>query len=106
MNKDKKLNKMIIEIVLLGLTFASIVILYGVYLLMRNDKVCEFRQKVIKLCHERNLVEIYNLSPNRINCWQLFYNKLPSYESMLHSFKPLKLETYFTEEEIRELTKI
>jgi hypothetical protein len=75
-----------------------------VYISKRNNEVCDFRKKIIHLCHERNVRRIIQLVPNPANSWVLFYYNLPSYDSMLHSFKPLKLESYYTEEEINELT--
>lgn len=77
----------------------------SMYFLIRNDRVLSFSRKVIDLCHERNMRMIHQFAPNSLNSFELFYEKLPSYESMLYSFKPLKLESYFTEEEIKELTE-
>ena len=36
---------------------------------------------------------------------QKFTKKLPSYTDMLYSFKCINLKTYFTQEEIEELTR-
>lgn len=61
------------------------------YLLLRNGKVCDFRIKFIKFANLANYKEVIKL-----------HDKY-SYEEMLYSFKPLKLEAWFTEEEIKIL---
>lgn len=61
------------------------------YLLFRNGKVYDFRIKFIKIANLANYKEVIKL-----------YDKY-SYEEMLYSFKPLKLEAWFTEEEIKIL---
>lgn len=70
------------------------------YRLYRNDKVYKFRCEIIDLEFERHLEAIRQ---------GLFFKHLHlvdkhSYDDMLYSFKPLKLENWFTEEEIKYLT--
>ena len=96
------LANMVLEILGIAAIFA---VWLAIYFLTRNDRVFSFRSMVINLCHERNLRRIRQIDSNPTNSWQLFYDKLPSCESMLYSFKPLKLESYSTEEEIKELTE-
>ena len=77
-----------------------IVIVYLFYILIRNYFVCEFRKKVNNLAYEYNMRHITN---RKKDGWELSYDKLPSYDSMLHSFKRLRLESYFDQKTINEL---
>lgn len=65
----------------------------------RNDKVYYFRKRVIDLSCKRNIKLIHQFKKPKD-----FYNRLPSYHAMMFNiFKPIKLETYFTKKEIKEL---
>lgn len=92
---------LIILLILLGfLAFCLGVTALGCYRLYRNDKVYEFRYKILDLESERHSEAIRQ---------GLFFKRLNlidkhSYDDMLRSFKPLKLENWFTEEEIKYLT--
>lgn len=68
------------------------------YIFARNFQVGKFRSKIINLCYEHNLRHI--LSNDSAYVW--FYDKV-SYNKMLYSFKPLKLEYWWTKEEIERL---
>lgn len=68
----------------------SVVIIASFYLLARNDRVCDFR------------LYILDLNPNKIRACIKLYKKY-SYKQMLYSFKPLRLECWFTEEELRTI---
>lgn len=64
----------------------------SIYMLNRNDKVYAFRSKIIDdvpLGHWWKAREIFNKY---------------TYEDMLYSIKPLKLESWYTEDEIKILT--
>ena len=74
-------------------------LIYSIYMLERNRKVCDFRNKVNNLAYKYNM---RHLGENK-DGWDLSYNKLPSYDDMLYSFKSLKLESYFDENTINEL---
>lgn len=90
--------------------YLSILLVFAVYFLIRNDKVLYFRlnytrnaynylYKTLHCCiDEEDLDEYYKLR-NRV------YNTIDrySYNKILFSFKPLKLEYWFTEEEIKYL---
>ena len=71
--------------------FIDCLILFGcIYFFSRNKKVCEFR------------LYILDLNPNKIRACIKLYKKY-SYEQMLFSFKPLRLEFWFTEEELKTM---
>lgn len=76
-----------IPIILLGCCLA--------YLWGRNIGVADFTKSLIVLNRDWGL-------RNKKYEWK-FYFKLPSYYKMLFSFKPLKLETYFSQDEIKDL---
>lgn len=69
------------------LLFALIV---SFYLLARNERVCAF------------WLYILDLNPNKILACIKLTEKY-SYDRMLFSFKPLRLECWFTEEELRTI---
>lgn len=72
----------------------------GCYRLYRNDKVYKFRYEILDLESERHSEAIrQGLFFKRLNLLDKY-----SYDDMLYSFKPLKLENWFTEEEIEYLT--
>lgn len=66
----------------------------------RNIKVLKFRLNLNHLCYEYS---IKNLNQGGQIGWKKFWSKLPSYNKMVFSFKKIRLETYFTKEEIDEL---
>jgi hypothetical protein len=63
---------------------------------IRNNRVFKLRNFVNDKCYEYS-IRTYE------DGYKKFHSKLPSYDEMFFSRKPLKLETYFTEEEIKEL---
>ena len=60
---------LLILYVILGISFLALFVIQ--YLMKRNHRVCDFRKDVLKQSSEK-------------------YKKLPSYEKMLFSIKPLK----------------
>lgn len=90
----------ILLILLTFLAFCLGELALSCYRLYRNNKVYKFRCEIIDLEFERHLEAIRQ---------GLFFKPLNlidkhSYDEMLRSFKPLKLENWFTEEEIEYLT--
>lgn len=74
------------------------------YMMDRNKKVYKLRIRILDLCEDynkRHIDEIFRGEDEGAHNW--LYRKLPSYEDMLISFKPLKLETYITEEDYQKL---
>lgn len=73
----------------------TIGIIISMYVLIRNAKVYKFRSYLINLIY--NNVDVNNFWTAR----KLFDKH--TYEKMLYSFKPLKMEYWFTEEELKLL---
>lgn len=83
-------------IILSGLFF---IFSYGIYLLFRNNKVYKFRTRIIDLETYKYLAEkSYEKNPYELH-------DRYTYAEMLYSFKPLKLEDWFTKEEVESLLK-
>lgn len=80
--------------------FLFLCLILNNYFGFRNEKVSDFRNKVLD--YEFELLKKILSNYGELRDFE-FYNKLPSYEKMLYSFKKLKLETYFTLEEIKTL---
>lgn len=82
--------------------FLFLLFLISSYVLYRNEKVSRFRRELIDIADEgckRHLKELNNkdyLRPFSI------YESV-RYEKMLYSFKPLKLEYWYTEDEIKQM---
>ena len=86
----------------------SIMLIFSLYFLIRNYKVCKFRikysnaafdylEKVLNSCVTmQDLNNYYILHDDLLN----IINKY-SYDQMLYSFKSLKLENWFSKEEIK-----
>lgn len=68
-----------------------IVTIVGGYLLKRTHDVYTFRNQTLFLCYNKGQLSIYN--------------KLPSYDEMVYSFKPLTLDSYLSDEDITTLKK-
>lgn len=71
----------------------------GIYLLFRNNKVYKFRTRIIDLETYKYLAEkSYERNPYELH-------DRYTYAEMIFSFKPLKLENWFTKEEVESLLK-
>ena len=100
------------------LSIIVVVLIYLFYLLFRNNKVLNFRYLIIEGSynyvknfidtdrydtvqeydeHEHQYRRLMDKAHNTINKY--------SYDKMLFSFKPLKLEKWFSSEEIEFITK-
>lgn len=88
-------RKELILFVCLGIVLALLVgIPTGLY--YRNDNVHDFRINIIHKCY------VYTKAhPKEEWAFNWCYYKLPSYDDMLFSFKPLTEEAWFTPEMIR-----
>lgn len=92
----------IITIILLVLAPACVIgITISMYVLHRNDKVYEFRQGIIDMASKAARRRIDENRDDYLAPHSLL-NK-HTYDQMLYSFKPLKLEAWFTEEEVKTL---
>lgn len=72
-----------------------VVVVISILFSIRNNRVFDFRHKIIDMAFE---------GPN----WEqkrLIYHNGPSYDKMLYSFKPLKLTSFYTPEQIEILSK-
>lgn len=75
-----------------------------IWLLKRNSDVCDFRNRIIDVCNEYNTRHILEYDPgNEKTDALIMYQNLPTYQEMVFSFKPLKIENYLTEEQIQIL---
>ena len=63
----------------------------SIYLDQRNNSVYDFRNKIMSRSSWRNYCEVYKILRRH------------SYKRMLFSFKPLKLEAWFTIDEIKTI---
>lgn len=72
------------------------------YFLIRNNKVLEFSYEIIELCHQYNLRRINEDVFEYESAYRWFLDKY-SYDQLLYSFMPLKLENWYTKEEIDKL---
>lgn len=75
------------------------------FLFKRSHEVLRFRLHVIDLCGAYNKKHNVISSPSNNNFFNAFdlFESLPKHEEMVFSNKPLKLETYLTEEQINKL---
>lgn len=67
-----------------------------VLVIIRNNEVFRFRCMVNELCYQ------YSLN-TKVDGWKKFWDKMPPYGKMVFSFRRIKLETYFRQDEINEL---
>lgn len=85
------------------LTIATIWLLGLIYFLIRNYKVFKFRMYIANLIYSRACDKINDgTSYEDASClWNMLQDI--SYDEMLFSFKPLKMECWFTDEELKSL---
>lgn len=99
---------MIIFILLVFIaSLASILFLY------RNQKVYKFRIYINDLSFKYSMIKlqenVHNLNDNfhdNFSGYIRLYKELPSYGDMMYDFKPLKLESYYSQDTIDELKKL
>lgn len=93
--KEKKLFIFIITVVLIFL-------IYSFYSLNRISRVFDLRIKISGMCYDYNESNIPN---KKIKDAYLIYKSLPTYDEMVHSFKPLTLENYIDSTVLDELER-
>lgn len=92
-------------IVSLALLIILILLLSGsIYILFRNDKVFKFCRTLIEYSYEYSIRRVNELNFDYEDPYDWFACK-HTYDRMLFSFKPLKLEYWFTKEELEEIKK-
>lgn len=74
------------------------------YMRQRLDKVTAFGSKLIDMAHDYNVRRIVEGELNYSDALDWFFGKW-TFEQMLYSIKPLKLEAWFTEEELKEINR-
>lgn len=87
-----------ITLIIIMIILFTILLIYTSYI-KRNYEVHKFRFYLIDLCSNYAVKKIANSEDWN---YDKFLNKY-SHKKMLYSFKPLKLENWFTKEEIDEL---
>ena len=92
------------KIFLLILMIFQLCIIIYIYFI-RNVKVYKFRKYISFLVYLKSMAMINNNIPMKEidHLWDIINNV--SYNKMLYSYKPLKLEYWFTKEEIEKITK-
>lgn len=85
------------------LIILTIGLLVGIYFLIRNFYVYNFRAQIIDLIHDKTSDLIDAGAPYKeiFEPWDIINNL--SYAKMLYSFKPLKIEYWLTKEELELL---
>jgi hypothetical protein len=68
------------------------------FFFFRNEKVCRFRNDLNRRCYRWSMQHL-----DEDSAYNWLYDELPSYESMVFSFKPLDLEHWLTAEQIERL---
>lgn len=89
-----------IEIVISGV-YVMLAIVGYYFFVIRNTQVCEFRRMIVRMCAAYNIRHINDRA--RVDAFSFFLHK-HTYNRMMFSMKPLRLESWYTEEEI-ELIK-
>jgi len=79
-----------------------IILFYLIHTLKRNDRLAKFLLWVVEL---DSRIEAKNILTGKYDNYFLF-NKLPSYTKMLYSFKSLKLESWFDEDDVKILKSV
>lgn len=86
-----------------SLVFLILLLILCGYFLIRNNKVLKFRLYLCNLCSEYEYKRINKGIFNaEYTAFEWFLDKY-SYDKMLFSFYPLKLEYWYTEEEIKKI---
>lgn len=96
------------EIVLSIILFICVIaLIFSIYISTRNFKVRSFRLLLIEMSYGyelHRLRESGKRSGDEEDAFDWFLNKY-SYEDMLFSCKPLRLEKWYTEEELTEINR-
>ena len=71
------------------------------YILIRNEFVCKSQNRIIDLSHDYNIRHIETYTDE--TCAFRWFQGKYTYTQMVFSFKPLKLEAWYTKEEIKRI---
>lgn len=85
-------------------SFIILIVAANLYIVIRNEKVFTFRNYILDRAYDEMLHISHEDSDKYKSMhkeWDKIYDR-HSYNKMLFSFKPLKLEHWFTKEEIKK----
>lgn len=74
------------------------------YYKCRCDNVLVFRMIITDMCHDYNIRRFEDKTESRGDAFVWFGTKY-SFEEMVKSFKPLKLEKWYTKDELEEINR-
>lgn len=78
--------------------------LASIYMLYRNYKTMLFFEKTNALCLNWDKIHIVDIVKGKEICaYTWFYDKLPKYDKVLFSLKPIKLKYWMSEPKITKL---
>ena len=81
-----------------------ILLILSIYGFFRNFRVLKFRTTLINMTGDWCRRHIDDLvKETEVSAFEWFFPKLPSYAQMMFSFRPLKLEEWASEEDIKKL---
>lgn len=86
------------------LTILLFLLFLSFYILHRNNKVYDFCMMLSKMSYNYNMRRIDEGRYDETDAYEWFAEKY-TYFRFLYSFKPLKLEKWFTEEELSTINK-
>lgn len=90
----------IFYILLLGAFVGICGMVFCLYKIDRSEKVYDFRIKILNMCNDYFFRHIDD--KDILSKWCKPLDKY-TFEQMLNSYKPLKMEVWYTDEEIKEL---
>lgn len=85
-------------------SFTILIVAVNLYIAIRNNKVFTFREYIIDRAYDE-MLSILHKDIDKYESMHKEWNKIydrHSYNKMLVSFKPLKSEHWFTEEEVKK----
>ena len=84
---------------IIAIVLSSVLLMFNIYMLIRNKMVHRFRHEIIKMACDYQVRHAFEVKDNAY-IW--FVGKY-SYDEFLYSLKPLRLECWYTEEELNRI---
>ena len=76
-------------------------------LLKRNRQVAAFRHKINHACHTWSIQNLHSIIEEKeTSAYEWLYKKMPPYDAMLYSTKPLEYKYWFDEKDIKKLLSL
>lgn len=95
----------VLIILFILLCLCIVALFFSMYLAHRNGQVRDFCIHLVDMAYEYELRRIKETEPRKTeNAYNWFVHKY-SYDNFLYSLKPLKLENWYTEEELKEINR-